>query len=216
RKCSAGPGDQRAAEQRDELPPSHFITPPSRRASVAFDRRPHLLDFLRDRPTGTMAHWCQLVDSCSAVNCVYGSATRLSLSSITLGSADCAPAYRQAVRQNCRRRRGRSRTREKGDRKPRDPASVAEGSAAEPDAASSFELAKEEQPHPQTAQAQNPKTHRHMSGNQRFRRRRRREVFELLRQQSSVPPLREPLCLLASITRRLFLIQIFEQAAYPS
>jgi len=67
---------------------------------------------------------------------------------------------------------------------------VAEVSAAEPDAASSFELAKAEQPHPQTAQAHSPKTLRHMSGNQRLRRRDRRGVFELLRLQSSAPPLK--------------------------
>ena len=83
--------------------------------------------------------------------------------------------------------------RKQGDRETRGPALVAEVSAAEPDAASSVELARAERPHPQTAQAQIPRALRHMSGNQRLRRRGHRGVFELLRVQSSAPALKSRL-----------------------
>ena len=103
-------------------------------------------------------------------------------------------------------------------RETRGPALVAEVSAAEPDAASSFELARAEQPHPQTAQVQSPKTLRHTSGNQRPRRRGRREVFESLPHSSATSPTGSRFAPRHRSPRRLLVMQILAHSkqANPS
>jgi hypothetical protein len=154
-------------------------------------------------------------------SCVYGSATRLRLSSIALGAADCRPAYRRACDPYGRTSLAAGspvEPREQGDREARGPALVAEVSAAEPDAASSFGLARAEQPHPQTAQAQSLTTLRHTSNNQRLRRRGHREVFEPLRLSSPTSSTESGFAPRHRSPRRLVLMRNLEHSkqAYPS